>query len=135
MLFFIMFCSFPRMKMGSIQESLFVVLNYEREIKIQDKEKERKELAHSVCLIYTIMSIVYMSEKVLNHLSSMVENCSSNLLLIHRQTINRENSTRLGHISILSDLSFTRDFRMLLYMIDMMVKMLGLWDTSSFFLL
>jgi len=121
--------------MGSIQESLFVVLNYEREIKIQDKEKERKELAHSVCLIYTIMSIVYMSGKVLNHLSSMVENCSSNLLLIHGQTINRENSTRLGHISILSDLSFTRDFRMLLYMIDMMVKMLGLWDTSSFFLL
>ena len=103
MLLFTMLCSFLRVKMASIQESLFMVLNLEREMKMQDREKERKELAHSVCLIHTIMPIVYMLEKVLNHLSFMVESCFSNLLLIHRQTVNKENSTRLGHISILSD--------------------------------
>jgi len=79
------------------------------------------------------MPIVYISEKVLNYLSSMIENCSSNLLLMHRQTMNRGNLTRLEYISILLDLSSTRDFRILLYMIDIMVKMLGLWDTNSFF--
>jgi len=78
------------------------------------------------------MPIVYISEKVLNYLSSMIENCSSNLLLMHRQTMNRENLTRLEYISILLDLSSTRDFGILLYMIDIMVKMLGLWDTNSF---
>jgi len=45
---------------------------------------------------------------------------------MHRQTVNKKNSTGLGHISTLSDQSFTRDYRMLLYMIDMMVKMLDL---------
>ena len=100
MLLFIMFCSFPRVKMAGIQESLFVVLNLEKEVKMQDKEKERKGLTHSVCLIYAIMPIIYMSGKVLNHLFSIVESCSSNLLLMHRQTVNRENSTGLGHISI-----------------------------------
>jgi len=121
-----MFCSFPRVKIASIQESLFVVLNLEREVKIQNREKERKGLAHSVCLIYAIMPIVYISGKVLNHLFSMVESCSSNLLLIHRQTINRENSTELEHISTLSDQSCTKGYRMLPYMIDMMVKILDL---------
>jgi len=114
------------MKMASIQESLFMVLNLEREMKMQDREKKRKGLTHSVCLIYAIMPIVYMLEKVLNHLFSMMESCFSNLLLMHEQTVNRENSTGLGHISTLSDQSSTRDYRMLLYIIDMMVKILGL---------
>jgi len=86
-----------------------------------------------VCLIHAIIPIVYISEKVLNYLSSMVENCSSNLLMMHRQTMNRGNLTRLEYISILLDLSSTKDFRILLYMTDIMVKMLGLWDTNSFF--
>ena len=112
--------------MAGIQEFLFVVLNLEREIKMQDREKERKELAHSVCLIHAIMPTVYILGKVLNHLSSMVESCFSNLLLMHGQTVNKENSTGLGHISTLSDQSSTKDYRMLLYMIDMIVKMLDL---------
>jgi len=49
--------------------------------------------------------------------------------------MSRENLTGLGHINILLDLSFTKDYRMLLYMINMMEKMLGLWDANSFFLL
>jgi len=126
MLLFTMFCSFLRVKIAGIQESLFVVLNLEREIKMQDREKERKGLAHSVCLIYAIMPIVYMLEKVLNHLSFMVESCFSNLLLMHGQTMNKENSIGLGHISTLSDQSSTRDYRMLLYIINMIVKMLDL---------
>jgi len=72
------------------------------------------------------MPIVYMSGKVLNYLFSMVESCSSNFLLMYGQTVNRENSTGLGHISILSDQSSTKGYRMLPYMIDMMVKILGL---------
>jgi len=67
-----------------------------------------------------------MSGKALNYLFSIVKSCSSNLLLIHGQTVNRENSTGLGHISILSDLSSIRDYRILLYMIDMIVKIPGL---------
>jgi len=126
MLLFTMFCSFPRVKMASIQESLFMVLNLERGVKIQDKEKEKKGLTHSVCLKHAIMPIVYISGKVLSHLFSIVESCSSNLLLIHRQTMNRENLTGLEHISTLSDQSSTKSYRMLLYMINMMVKILGL---------
>ena len=38
----------------------------------------------------------------------------------------QENSTGLGHISTLSDQSSTRDYRMLLYIINMIVKMLDL---------
>jgi len=41
--------------------------------------------------------------------------------------------TGLGHINILLDLSFIRDYRMLLYMIGMMEKMLGFWDANLFF--
>jgi len=52
---------------------------------------------------------------------------------MHGQIVSRENSTGLGHINILLDLSSTRDYRMLLCMIDMMEKMLGLWDANSFF--
>jgi len=74
-----------------------------------------------------------MSEIVLSHLSFMVETCFSSLLLMHGQIVSRGNSTGLGHINILLDLSSTRDYRMLLYMIGMMEKMLGLWDTNSFF--
>jgi len=76
-----------------------------------------------------------MSEMVLSHLFSMVESCFSSLLLMHRQIVSRENSTGLGHINILLDLSSIRDYRMLLCIIDMMEKMLGLWDVNSFFLL
>jgi len=54
---------------------------------------------------------------------------------MHGQIVSRGNSTGLGHINILLDLSSTRDFRMLLYMIGMMEKMLGLWDVNLFFLL
>jgi len=81
------------------------------------------------------MHIIFMSEMVLSHLSSMVEGCSSSLLLMHGQIVSRENSTGLGHINILLDLSFTKDYRMLLCMIDMIKKILGLWNTNLFFLL
>jgi len=49
--------------------------------------------------------------------------------------VSRENLTGLGHINILLDLSSTRDYRILLYIIGMMKKMLGLWDINSFFFL
>jgi len=54
-------------------------------------------------------------------------------LLMHEQIVSRGNSTGLGHINILLDLSSTKDFRMLLCMIGMMEKILGLWDANSFF--
>jgi len=54
---------------------------------------------------------------------------------MHRQIVNRENLTGLEYINILLDLSSTRDYRMLLCIIGIMEKMLGLWDTNSFFLL
>jgi len=121
--------------MGGIQKFQSVVLNLENERKMQDKEIGRNMLAHRWCLIDATMPIICMSEMVLSHLSSMVESCSSSLLLIHGQIVNRGNSTGLEHINILLDLSSTRDYRILLYMIDMMEKMLGLWDANSFFLL
>ena len=93
---------------------------------MQDKEKRKKKLTHSVYLIYAIISIVYMLGKVLSYLSFIVESCSSNLLLIHGQIVSKENSTRLEHISTLLDLSFIKDFKILLYIIDIMVKILGL---------
>jgi len=74
-----------------------------------------------------------MLEMVLSHPSSMVESCSSSLLLMHGQIVSRGNSTGLGHINILLDLSSTRDYRILLYMIGIMEKMVGLWDRNSFF--
>jgi len=49
--------------------------------------------------------------------------------------VSRENLIGLGHINILLDLSSTRDYRILLYIIGMMKKMLGLWDINSFFFL
>jgi len=52
---------------------------------------------------------------------------------MHRQIISRGDLTGLGHINILLDLSFTRDYRMLLCMIGMMEKMLGFWDANLFF--
>jgi len=119
--------------MGSIQEFQSVGLNLENEGKMQDKEIERNGLAHRWCLIDATMPIVFMSEMVLSYLSSMVESCFSSLLLMHGQIVSRGNSTGLGHINILLDLSFTRDFRMLLCIIGMMEKILGLWNTNSFF--
>jgi len=119
--------------MGGIQEFQSVVLNLENEGKMQDKEIERNGLAHRWCLIHATMPIVFMSEMVLSHLSSMVENFFNSLWLMHRQIVSRGNSTGLGYINILLDLSFTRDFRMLLYMIGMIEKILGLWDINSFF--
>ena len=74
-----------------------------------------------------------MLETVLSHLSSIVESSSSSLWLMHGQIVSRGDLTRLEHINILLDLSSTRDFRMLLYMIGMIEKMLGFWDTNSFF--
>jgi len=121
--------------MDGIQEFQSVVLNLENEGRMQGKEIERNRFTHRWFLTCATISIVFMSEMVLSHLSFMVENCSSSLLLIHRQIVSRENSTGLEHINILLDLSSTRGYRMLLYMIGMMEKMLGLWDTNSFFLL
>jgi len=112
--------------MDSIQKFQSVVLNLENEGKMQGKEMGRNMLTHRWCLIHTTMPIVFMSEMVLSHLSSMVESSSSSLLLMYRQIMNKENSTGLGHINILLDLSSIKDYRMLLYMIDMIEKMLDL---------
>jgi len=112
--------------MGSIQEFQSVVLNLENERKIQGKEMGRNGLAHRWSLIDATMPIAFMLEMVLNHLFSMVESCSSSLLLMHGQIMSRGNLTGLGHINILLDLSSTRDYRMLLCIIGMMEKMLGL---------
>jgi len=90
-------------------------------------------LAHKWCLMHVTLPIIFMSEIVLNYLSFMVESFSNSLLLIHGQIVSRGNSTRLEHINILLDLSFTRNYRMLLCMIGMREKMLGLWDTNLFF--
>jgi len=92
-------------------------------------------LAHRWCLIHATISIIFMLEMVLSHLSSMVESYSSSLWLMHGQIVSKGNSTRLGHINILLDLSSTRDFRMLLCIIGMMEKMLvfGTQTHSSFF--
>jgi len=133
MLLFIMFCYFQRGRMGGIQEFQSIVLNLENERRMQGKEMGRKGLTHRWFLIPATMPIVFMSEIVLSHLSSMVESCSSSLWLMHGQIVSRENSTGLGHINILLDLSSTRDYRMLLCMIGMMEKMLGLWNANSFF--
>ena len=136
MLLFIMFCCFQRRRMGGIQEFQFVVLNLENKGKIQGKEIEKNMLTHRWCLIHATMPIIFISEMVLSRLSSMVESCSSSLWLMHRQIVSRGNSTGLGHINILLDLSSTRDYKMLLCMIGMIEKMLGLGTQthSSFFL-
>jgi len=76
--------------------------------------------------------LVFMSEIVPSHLSSMMKSYFSSLLLMHRQIVSREDSTGLGHINILLDLSFTKDYRILLYIIGMMKKMLGFWNANSF---
>jgi len=99
---------------------------------MEDKEMGRNELIHRWFLICATMPIVFMLGMVLSHLSSMMESYSSSLLLMHGQIVSKGNSTGLGHINILLDLSSTRDYRMLLCMIDMMVKMLGLWEANSF---
>jgi len=119
--------------MGGIQEFQSVVLNLENERRMQNKEMERNGLAYRWFLIDATMPIIFMSEMVLSHLSSMVESCFSSLLLIHGQIVSRGDLTRLGHINILLDLSFTRDYRILLCMIGMMEKMLGFWGANSFF--
>jgi len=71
------------------------------------------------------MPFVFISEMVLSYLSFMLKSSSSSLLLMHRQIVSRGNLTRLGYINILLDLSSTRDYRILLYMIGMIEKMLG----------
>jgi len=120
--------------MGDIQEFQSMVLNLENERKIQGKEMGRNGLAHRWSLIDVTMPIAFMLEMVLSYLSSILESYSSSLLLMHGQIMSRGNLTGLGHINILLDLSSTGDYRMLLYMIDMMEKMLGLWDINSFFM-
>jgi len=133
MLLFIMFCYFQRGRMGGIQESQSVVLNLENKGRMQDKEMERNRLTHRWFLIDATMPIIFMLETVLSHLSSMMESSSSSLWLMHGQIVSRGDLTGLGHINILLDLSSTRDFRMLLWIIGIMEKMLGFWDTNSFF--
>ena len=108
--------------MGGIQEFQSMGLNLENEGKMQGKEMEKNVLAHRWYLIHATMPIVFMSEMVLSHLSSMVESSFSSLWLMHGQIVSRGNSTGLGHINILLDLSSTRDFRMLLCMIGMMER-------------
>jgi len=102
---------------------------------MEDREIERNRLVHRWSLIHATIPIVFMSEMVLSYLSSIAESYFSSLLLMYGQIINRGNSIGLGHINILLDQSSTRDYRMLLYMIDIMEKILGLWDTNLFFLL
>jgi len=133
-LLFTIFCFFSRVKMASIQEFLFMELNSEREVKIQDKEKRKKELTYSVYLIYAIIPIIYMLGKILSYLFFMVKSCSSNLLLIHGQIVSKKNSIELEYISTFLDLSFIKNSRILLYMIDMIMKMLNLWNANLFFL-
>jgi len=128
-----MFCYFQRGRMDGIQEFQSVMLNLENKGKMQDKEMERNGLTHRWFLIDATMPIIFMLEMVLSHLSSMVKSYFSSLLLMHRQIVSRGDLTGLGHINILLDLSSTRDFRMLLCMIGMIEKMLGFWDTNSFF--
>ena len=74
-----------------------MVLNLENKGRMQGKEIERNVLAHRWCLIPATMPIVFMSEMVLSHLSSMVESSFSSLWLMHGQIVSRENSTGLGH--------------------------------------
>jgi len=133
MLLSIMFYYFQRGRIGSNQEFQSVVLNLENKGRIQDKEIRRDGLAHRWYLIHATMPIVFMLEMVLSHLFSMAESSSSSLLLMHGQIVSRGNSTGQEHINILFDLSSTKDYRMLLCMIDIMEKMLGLWDTNLFF--
>jgi len=52
---------------------------------------------------------------------------------MHGQIVSRGDLTRLGYINILLDLSFTRNYRMLLCIIDMMEKILEFWSVNSFF--
>jgi len=96
---------------------------------------KKNGLAHRWSLIHTTIPIVFMLEMVLSHFSSIVKSYFSSLLLMHRQIVNRGNSIGLEHINILSDLSSIRDYRMLLCMIDIIEKMLDVWDTNLFFLL
>ena len=65
--------------MDGIQEFQSVVLNLENERRMQGKEMERNTLAHRWFLTCATMPIVFISEMVLSHLSSMVESCSSSL--------------------------------------------------------
>jgi len=102
---------------------------------MKDREIKRNRLAHRWSLIHATMHIVFMLEMVLSYISSIVESYFSSLLLMHGQSVNRENSIELGHINILSDLSSTRDYRILLYIINMIEKILGIWNANSFFLL
>jgi len=122
-----MFCSFPKIKITSIQKFLF-------KRRIEDKEIEKNKLVHKWSLIHTTIPIIFISEMVLSYSFSIVKSYFSSLLLMYRQFINRENLTGLGYINILLDLSSTRNYKMLLCMIDMMEKILGLWNVNSFFL-
>jgi len=103
--------------MDGIQEPQSIELNLENEGRMQDKEIEKNRLTHRWFLIDATMPIVFMLETVLSHLSSIVESSSSSLWLMHGQIVSRGDLTGLEHINILLDLSFTRDFRMLLCMI------------------
>ena len=128
-----MFCYFQRGRVDSIQEFQSMVLNLENKERMQDKEIKRNGLAYKWFLIDATMSIIFMLETVLSYFSSMVESYFSSLLLMHGQIVSRGDLTGLGHINILLDLSFTRDYRILLCIIDIMEKMLGFWDVNSFF--
>jgi len=122
-----MFCFFPKIKITNIQKFLF-------KRRIEDKEIEKNKLVHKWSLIHTTIPIIFISEMVLSYSFSIVKSYFSSLLLMYRQFINRENLTGLGYINILLDLSSTRNYKMLLCMIDMMEKILGLWNVNSFFL-
>jgi len=50
-----------------------MVLNLENEGRMQGKKIKRNKLAYKWYLIYATMLIVFMSEMVLSHLSSIVD--------------------------------------------------------------
>jgi len=68
--------------MGSIQEFQSIGLNLENKGKMQGKEMERNALAHRWCLIHTTMPIVFISEMVLSHFSSMCHMTENTHLII-----------------------------------------------------
>jgi len=92
---------------------------------MQGKEIGRNGLAHRWCLIYYYAYHLHIRDGP--QLPLFYGGKLFQQLLMHRQIVSRGNSTGLGHINILLDLSSTRDYRMLLCMIGIIEKILGLW--------
>jgi len=95
---------------------IFPTLHLSNNLK-EKKKKRNINIDLAVLPSHNTMPIIFMLEMVLSHLFSMVESCFSSLLLMYRQIVSRRDLTGLGHINILLGLSFTRDYRMLLYIV------------------